>query len=688
MQSVADMRFWSMLTFLAHVMIFIIIGIVIAVKSFPYVTIRDLFYILTLYLALNLIRGLVVMLLSPLLSRLGYGFNWRWGAVIVWSGMRGTFTLNMALGISQSKDPGTAAMKNMDADQEIVNEVLDIDSVDQETDAAPETKELSKIQLEVALGSPAETQPVEGTTSSLCNITLPKRMAMYSAVQRIKEMEANAFSMLKLDRFLADANWTMTEEAIKIDYPYKASYLKQYHTGMLNQDAAQTLIGAAESYVDIRGKNKILKLCHHIVFMDEFEYTSYIITLLNFIPIVMDFMTYLDETYLRELKICNYYFIGLYILEASLKALAMRRSYIFHHWNQFELVIIIVGLIDIMIINVFKPLHPTYNMIKTIRVFRIFRLIRVLRLLKMSTEILLQVLAHVDSILVHYRCVRVHIRGRRKLCLSSIRRSGCGTLWYITPWSMPASDPHECCLSCLGESHVKERYHSCKNVGPLTQREHNIHLRALLMQAALRTASEPEQPDAAPSASTSVRSAPLAPGSSQNRFLSLVPKKKPKKMAPSKRDQGPPGKGPCSGLTPTPDPQKGSAPGSSFPRKNPSPIPGNSKGPRPMAQSTASQLLAPGKWRAPPLHMALLGAIYLAMAPQEGKPAGKALHKSSKCHRSPEPRHNPRSPHSWSPRRLRALAHHYESSAPCSRSPSSRWDLHSHRRSPWHRSSS
>ncbi|TFJ96608.1 Sodium/hydrogen exchanger 10 [Platysternon megacephalum] len=352
---------------------------------------------------------------------------------------------------------------HQDADQEIVNEVLDIDSVDQETDAAPETKELSKTQLEVALGSPAEIQPVEGATSGLCNITLPKRMAMYSAVQRIKEMEANTVSMLKLDRFLADANWTMTEEAIKIDYPYKfdieevsqivrtlkcpdcnteisyettpqqiadireearlrlltaqiASYQKQYHTGMLNQDAAQTLIGAAESCVDIRGKfmnihevskgllvsfrklsdwvynvkdekskpsrNKILKLCHHIVFMDEFEYTSYIITLLNLILILMDFMAHLDETYIRQLKICNYFFLGLYILEASLKALAMGRAYIFHHWNQFELVIIIVGLIDIMIINIFKPLHPTYHMIKTISVFRVIRLIRVLRLLK------------------------------------------------------------------------------------------------------------------------------------------------------------------------------------------------------------------------------------------------------------------------------------------------------------------
>ncbi|KAG6928604.1 putative solute carrier family 9 member C2 (putative), partial [Chelydra serpentina] len=93
--------------------------------------------------------------------------------------------------------------------------------------------------------------------------------------------------------------------------------------------------------------------------------------------------THLDETYFKQLKICNYYFISLYILEASLKALAMGRTYIFHHWNQFELIIIIVGLIDIMIINVFKPLHPTYHMIKTIRVFRIIRLIRVLRLLKL-----------------------------------------------------------------------------------------------------------------------------------------------------------------------------------------------------------------------------------------------------------------------------------------------------------------
>ncbi|XP_034624668.1 sodium/hydrogen exchanger 11-like [Trachemys scripta elegans] len=70
----------------------------------------------------------------------------------------------------------------------------------------------------------------------------------------------------------------------------------------------------------------------------------------------------------------------------------MGRAYIFHRWNQLELVIITVGLIDIMIINIFKPLHPTYHMIKTIRVFRVIRLIRVLPLLKLVISRLINLL--------------------------------------------------------------------------------------------------------------------------------------------------------------------------------------------------------------------------------------------------------------------------------------------------------
>ncbi|KAM6459131.1 solute carrier family 9 member C1-like [Liasis olivaceus] len=191
-------KFWSMLTFLAHIMIYLIMGIVIAQKTFPNINTRAFFYIVTVYLSLNLVRGLVILALSPFLSRLGYGFNWRWGAIIVWSGMRGTFTLNMALQFSQkdSETPAEASIKSQilmhSGTASLLTLIINSTTVR---------------KLVVTLG--------------LCNITLPKRMAMFNAVQRIRQMEANTFSMLKLDRFLADANWAMAEEAIKMDYPYR-----------------------------------------------------------------------------------------------------------------------------------------------------------------------------------------------------------------------------------------------------------------------------------------------------------------------------------------------------------------------------------------------------------------------------------------------------------------------------------
>ncbi|XP_019402816.1 PREDICTED: sodium/hydrogen exchanger 10-like [Crocodylus porosus] len=436
-------RFWATLTFLAHCLVFIIFGIVIAEKTFEYITVHDL-YIIPLYAALSLIRFLVILLLSPLLRHLGYGFNWHWGAVIVWSGIRGTFTLNMALGISKTANVKERKMQNMILLHAGVASLM--------------TLVINYTTMKMLV-----------TRLDLCNITLPKRMAIYSAVQRIKEMQTNAFSMLKLDRFLADANWNMTEEAIQIDYPYEfdteevsqvgrrlrcpncntvisndttrqqiadfleearlrlltaqiASYQKQYNAGMLNQDAAQTLIGAAESYVDIKGKfmnihevktyweskglfvlckrllsdwvynvkeekskpsrNKFLKICHFIVFTDEFEYASHIVTLLNVFPMIINYLPAYHDQLLQQLKISNYYFLGLYMLEALLKALTMGKTYIFYHWNQFDMLIIIIGLIDIFIINTVKSVHTSYHVINAIRVFRIVRLIRILRLLK------------------------------------------------------------------------------------------------------------------------------------------------------------------------------------------------------------------------------------------------------------------------------------------------------------------
>nr|XP_056707951.1 sodium/hydrogen exchanger 10-like [Euleptes europaea] len=433
-------QFWSMMTFLAHLMIYLITGLVVAQKIFLHMNIRILFYVVTVYLSINLTRALVIFALSPLLSRLGYGFNWRWGAVIVWSGMRGTFTLNMALAIGQEEGLDKQQWKNM--------VLLHAGTVS---------------LLTLMINSTTVEKLV--VTLGLCDVTPPKRMAMSNAVQRIIQMETHSFSLLKLDRYLADANWAMAKETIRIDYPYKvnaqlfqtikcpecdndvsrernsqqladlmeearlrllnaqiANYQKQYNTGILNQEAAHTLIGVAENYVDFKGKfmniqevktyweskgllvtiknwlmdwsynvkeekskpsrNKFLKMCHHTVFMDEFENTSAVVTLLNICPILFHFIPGITVDFHEQLKMCNYYFLSLYIIEATMKASAMGKTYLYHHWNQFDLLIITVGIIDVIVINVLKQSNREYYMLNTINVFRIFRLLRILRLLK------------------------------------------------------------------------------------------------------------------------------------------------------------------------------------------------------------------------------------------------------------------------------------------------------------------
>ncbi|XP_072906158.1 sperm-specific sodium:proton exchanger-like [Hemitrygon akajei] len=91
------LRFWEMLTYLGNSLIFMIVGVVISRKALKHMSITDGFFIIVLYFGINTVRLMIIMGLAPLLKRLGYGFNWRWGAVCIWSGTKGAFTLSLAL---------------------------------------------------------------------------------------------------------------------------------------------------------------------------------------------------------------------------------------------------------------------------------------------------------------------------------------------------------------------------------------------------------------------------------------------------------------------------------------------------------------------------------------------------------------------------------------------------------------
>uniref|UniRef100_A0A8C0PES0 Solute carrier family 9 member C1 n=1 Tax=Canis lupus familiaris TaxID=9615 RepID=A0A8C0PES0_CANLF len=134
-----------------------------------------------------------------------------------------------------------------------------------------------------------------------------------------------------------------------------------------------------------------LRVCHKIVFTDEFEYVGYLVTLMNMFPIIISWIPKLSDIYEHELRHSNYSFLVLYIMEALLKMAAMRKEYFLHAWNVFELVITLVGIIDIILIET-NSITYTFDFILTVVFIKIVRFLRILRILKLITPKLLQII--------------------------------------------------------------------------------------------------------------------------------------------------------------------------------------------------------------------------------------------------------------------------------------------------------
>ena len=52
---------------------------------------------IALYIALHLIRGSMLVMFMPLMSRMGYGLNWKELTIIAYGGLRGAIGLSLAL---------------------------------------------------------------------------------------------------------------------------------------------------------------------------------------------------------------------------------------------------------------------------------------------------------------------------------------------------------------------------------------------------------------------------------------------------------------------------------------------------------------------------------------------------------------------------------------------------------------
>jgi NhaP-type Na+/H+ or K+/H+ antiporter len=88
-------EFWELAAFISNVIIFIVVGVIIAQNIDP--TGMDFVILFLIYLAIHLTRAINIAMFYPLMKRTGYGLPGKDAVVVWWGGLRGAIGLALAL---------------------------------------------------------------------------------------------------------------------------------------------------------------------------------------------------------------------------------------------------------------------------------------------------------------------------------------------------------------------------------------------------------------------------------------------------------------------------------------------------------------------------------------------------------------------------------------------------------------
>lgn len=91
-------EFWEMATYAANTLIFILVGVVIALQV--HATWMDFVVLILVYIGINVVRMLMIAIFYPIMKRSGYGLSKREAVILCWGGLRGALGLTLALMVS------------------------------------------------------------------------------------------------------------------------------------------------------------------------------------------------------------------------------------------------------------------------------------------------------------------------------------------------------------------------------------------------------------------------------------------------------------------------------------------------------------------------------------------------------------------------------------------------------------
>ncbi|XP_058804886.1 voltage-dependent T-type calcium channel subunit alpha-1G isoform X2 [Phymastichus coffea] len=131
--------------------------------------------------------------------------------------------------------------------------------------------------------------------------------------------------------------------------------------------------------------SKVRLFIHNVVTSKYFDLAIAAVIGLNVVTMAMEFYM-MPKALTYALKIFNYFFTAVFILESFMKLIALGiHLYLKDKWNQLDIGIVILSVVGIVLEEVESkiiPINPTI-----IRVMRVLRIARVLKLLKMAKGI-------------------------------------------------------------------------------------------------------------------------------------------------------------------------------------------------------------------------------------------------------------------------------------------------------------
>ncbi|XP_078597260.1 voltage-dependent L-type calcium channel subunit alpha-1D-like isoform X34 [Branchiostoma floridae x Branchiostoma japonicum] len=124
-------------------------------------------------------------------------------------------------------------------------------------------------------------------------------------------------------------------------------------------------------------KNPIQYKFWYVVNSQTFEYTMFILIMLNTVSLAMKFHGQPDE-YSEAMDYLNYFFTTVFTIESILKILAYKpKNYFTDAWNSFDFIIVLGSIVDILVSALSQPGAE----VPSINFFRLFRVMRLIKLL-------------------------------------------------------------------------------------------------------------------------------------------------------------------------------------------------------------------------------------------------------------------------------------------------------------------